>query len=470
MELRGSAIVNGRLALGAIAMALVVLFFSGNWIVCTDTAYADVRKADVIAGSTVEARGLSVAACPSVEAEHAVLVDENGAVYFERDATSPAQIASITKVMTAIVALENAPDGMYVVVSENAATIGESSANLQEGDTMDFETALKALLIPSGNDAAVALSESVGAAMIAADPSLGNNPVQVFVDAMNAKAQELGCTDTVYENPHGLDDEQFAGSLHSTAADQARVAKCAMSYSKIRDIVSGGTATVTVTRDGAPVSIELQTTDELLEMYEYTIGVKTGVTLLAGPSFMGAAEKDGRQLYSVVLNSTDEYQRFADTKNLFEWGYQHIIQVKLSNSDESTSMTLNGTKRDVPVFAQVDHLDWPDKAVKATMSDPDAAITVFDLEGNVTQTVTFEELHGNILAGDKVGKVVFKQRNQVVAEQDLVACEDVAAPNPFEAIAIWWQGLIGGPGDNHEYASQVYNVMPVINNHVANAA
>ena len=462
--------IRRKRGLEALAAFLVICLFTSFMLAYEDTAYADVRKADVIAGSTVEERGLSVAACPSVEAEHAVLVDENGAVYFERDASSPAQIASITKVMTAIVALENAPDGMYVVVSENAATIGESSANLHEGDTMGFDTALKALLIPSGNDAAVALSESVGAAMIAADPSLGNNPVQAFVDAMNAKAQELGCTDTVYENPHGLDDEQYAGNLHSTAADQAKVAKCAMSYPKIKEIVSGGTDTVTVTRDGAPVSIELQTTDELLEMYEYTIGVKTGVTLLAGPSFMGAAEKDGRQLYSVVLNSTDEYQRFADTQNLFEWGYQHIIQVKLSNSDKSASMTLNGTRRDVPVFAQVDHLDWPDKAVMATLSDPDAAITVFDLEGNVTQTVTFDELHGNVLAGDKVGKVVFKQRNQVVAEQDLIACEDVPAPNPFEAVAIWWQGLLGGAENAQEYASQVYNVMPVINNHVANAA
>ena len=428
-------------------------------------ANAEVRKADVIAGRTVEDRGLTIAECPSIECEFAALIGQDGTVYFSRDAEAPSQIASITKVMTAIVAIDNAPEGMYVAVSEAAAEIGESSANLQAGDVMDFETALKALLVPSGNDAALALAETVGASMIAADPSLGNDPVAAFVNAMNEKAAQIGCTDTLYENPHGLDDGYYEGQLHSTAGDQALVALCAMQYPLIRDIVGGGSTVITVDRGGGKAEIELESTDELLDMYEYAIGIKTGVTDLAGPSFMGAAVKDGRELYSVVLGSTDEYQRFADTKRLFEWAFDHCLQLKLANSEKTQTMQVDGQETVVPVVAAASHADWIDRTVPATLSDPNAVIEVFDFEGNVSQSVTFDELHGTVRAGDKVGSIVFKQRNNVVAQLDLVACETVDAPNPLDTIAIWWQRLwMGFNPDTSQAASEVYNVMPIINN------
>lgn len=429
-------------------------------------AHAEVRKADVIAGETVEDRGLTIAECPTIDAEYAVLMAEDGTIYFERDAYESSRIASITKVMTAIVALDNAQDGAFVVVSEAAAEVGESSAGLQEGDLLDMESALKALLVPSGNDAAVAIAEAVGASMIAADPSLGNDPMTAFVDAMNRKAEELGCTNTVYENPHGLDDGEYDGALHSSAADQAKVAQCAMSYPLIREIVGGGSTTIQVDRGGSKTEVELETTDELLDSYEYAIGIKTGVTNSAGPSFMGAASKDGRELYTVVLGSSDEAQRFVDTKRLFEWAYEHCMQLNLANSSEWSAMRTDGQSRDVPVIAAVSHADWIDRTVPATLSDPDAIVEVFDFEGNVSQSLSFNELHGRVNAGDKVGTVVFKQRNQVVAEQDLVACETVDGPNPLDTIAIWWQRLTTGATTAD---TQVYNVMPVINNNKAAA-
>lgn len=429
-------------------------------------AHAEVRKADVIAGETVEDRGLTIAECPTIDAEYAVLMAEDGTIYFERDAYESSRIASITKVMTAIVALDNAQDDAFVVVSEAAAEVGESSAGLQEGDLLDMESALKALLVPSGNDAAVAIAEAVGASMIAADPSLGNDPMTAFVDAMNRKAEELGCTNTVYENPHGLDDGEYDGALHSSAADQAKVAQCAMSYPLIREIVGGGSTTIQVDRGGSKTEVELESTDELLDSYEYAIGIKTGVTNSAGPSFMGAASKDGRELYTVVLGSSDEAQRFVDTKRLFEWAYEHCMQLNLANSSEWSAMRTDGQSRDVPVIAAVSHADWIDRTVPATLSDPDAIVEVFDFEGNVSQSLSFNELHGRVNAGDKVGTVVFKQRNQVVAEQDLVACETVDGPNPLDTIAIWWQRLTTGATTAD---TQVYNVMPVINNNKAAA-
>ena len=436
-----------------------------------NVAYADVRKADIVCGQTVEQRGLAAADCPAVEGEYVILVDSNGRVYFERNAHEPTQIASITKVMTAMVAIDNANPDAYIAVSNAAATVGESSANLMEGDVMDFDAALKALLVPSGNDASVAIAEAVGASMIAADPSLGSDPMQVFVDAMNAKAEEIGCVDTIYENPHGLDFDEWAGNLHSTASDQALVAKAALNYEKIRNIVSGGSTSIAVTRGGEKVIVDLETTDELLEMYEYTIGVKTGVTQLAGPSFMGAANKDGIELYSLVLDSSNEWQRFADTRELFEWGYDHMVDVPLANSASTATMTMNGTNTQVPIIAEVSHTDWIDRTVKATIEDPTATVRVFDLEGNVVQTLEFDKLSGTVREGQRVGKITYTQHGTIVAQQNLIACETVAAPDIFEGIGIGWNRFIGGFSGEPEYAdSLVYNVMPIINNNVSVAA
>lgn len=444
-----------------VLMALLLAFAAPQ------AAHAEVRKADEVVGRTVEDRGLSVSESPNITAQRAALISSDGSIYFSRNSDDPAQIASITKVMTAVVALDNAPDDISIPVSADAALIGESSAGLQEGDVMDLDAALKALLVPSGNDAAVAIAEAVGKVL---DPS-ASDPVEPFVDAMNAKARELGLKDTLYENPHGLDDGEFEGELHSTAADQAIVAKCAMGYQRIRDIVGGGSTTIEVKRGDAKEPIELESTDLLLDMYDQAIGVKTGVTNSAGPSFMGAANKDGRELYAVVLDCLDEYSRFQDAENMFEWAYDHIIDLPLANTEEQTAMRKDGFTSDVPVIGEAPHVEWIDRTVKATMRNPDEQVKVFDLEGNVSQEVQFDDLVGTVNAGDKVGTITFYQNNAEIASQDLVACERVEAPNPIDTVAIWWQRLTQGLDDKTGHAkAKVYNVMPIISDNKSNAA
>ena len=453
----------GHVASVVLALQLALALSS----IVPHTAFAEVRKADIVAGATVEERGLSVSECPSIGASFAGLVDADGTVYFSREGTGPSQIASITKVMTAIVAIDNAPDDLEVAISAAAAEIGESSANLQEGDVLDLESALKALLVPSGNDAAIAIAEAVGAAL----PGGGDDAVSAFVDAMNEKAAQLGLSDTVYENPHGLDDGEYAGNLHSTAIDQLAVARCAMGYPQIRDIVGGGSTSIAVRRGGKAETVELESTDLLLDQYERAIGIKTGLTNLAGPSFMGAASKDGDEMYAVVLGCADEYSRFQDAETLFEWGYEHVVDVPLSNSETWTDMRMDGSSREVPVIAEVPHLEWIDKTVKATLADPDETVRVFDLEGNVSQDVEFDEIHGTVDVGDKVGTIAYLQHNEVVAERDLVSCERIEAPNPIDTVAIWWQRLTQGlDGADASASARVYNVMPVIDDNTSSAA
>lgn len=445
----------GALALlTALCCAIVVAFPHAAW--------ADVRKADVIMGQTVDARGLAVSDCPSIDAQHAIVVDSEGTVYFERDADAPAQIASITKVMTALVAMDAVDAGTeqlsdIVTVSADAAAVGESTASLQEGDQMTLDTALKALLVPSGNDAAVAIAETVGARMAGSTDK--DAAMAAFVQAMNAKAAALGCTDTVYDNPHGLDFDQWAGNLHSTAADQAKVVAAAMTHEEIRSIVAGGSTTIPVQRGGAQTTISLETTDGFLELYDRAIGVKTGFTALAGSSFAGAATDGTRELYAIVLNSSSDQQRFVDAETLCSWVYDHMVSVPLANSTQVT--TYQG--QTVPVVARVAHAGWVDCTIQATLSDPHQSVSVFDLNGNVSQSFEFNTVTGSVHAGDKLGTVTFKQRNEVVATADVVATEDVEAPNVFQAAGVWFDRLLRGvTGQPQQADSTVYNTMPLV--------
>ncbi|WP_139653045.1 D-alanyl-D-alanine carboxypeptidase family protein [Raoultibacter phocaeensis] len=427
-------------------------------------AFADVRKADVVLGLSVDSRGLSVAQCPSIDAEYALVMDAAGTVYFERNATDPTQIASITKIMTALVALESAPLDTVVVTSARAATVGESSASLIEGDTMTLDVALKALLLSSGNDAAIAIAESVGK-VIAGDSNMGGDEAYaVFIDRMNTRAAELGCIDTVFENPHGLDDGIWKGSHHSCASDVGLMAQAAMKDEVFRTIVATPNETITVTRaDGTKADLYLESTDEMLKNgFDGACGIKTGFTALAGPSFAGAANRDGDEMYAIVIHSTSEAQRFTDAQTLLDWVYEHTDDYRLINAHMTTVSNVNGSA-EVPVVAEVAHTEWIDCTVKATVADPEQTIDIFDLNGNISQSVEYETITGNVHAGEKVGTLTFKQRNEVMATVDLIAAEDVEAPDLFQGIGVWWDRLFRGFSGQPSVAESVLlNETPLV--------
>lgn len=426
-------------------------------------AFADVRKADIVLGESVDSRGLSVAQCPTIESEYAIVMSGNGTIYFERNATSPTQIASVTKIMTAIVALENTSADTVISVSARSAAVGESSATLQEGDVLTFTDALKGLMISSGNDASIALAETIGALM-SGGSAQGRDAEQVFVDAMNTKATELGLIDTYFTNPHGLDGEGYGTEMHSCALDVVTMAKYAMQNETFRSIVGTYEDTISVT--GAnPRSITLTNTNELLSYYEGEAGIKTGFTYLAGYCLASVNLRNDEEVYTVVLQCYDQGVRFNDTQVLCDWYYEHNISYSLAHSDQTAPMQYNGQAAEVPVVAEVAHSDWIDKTVKATLSDPFQAVSIFDLNGNVNQTIEYDTLSGNIEAGDKVGTITFKQRNDELITVDLIACEDVAAPDFFEGIGIWWDRLFKGfSGDQTVAENILINQTPLISN------
>ena len=414
--------------IGSAAVALICALSIGV------PAFADVQQTDVVAGKTVEERGLAQDQCLDISTPRAIVVDANGETYFERAADEPCKIASLTKIMTAIVALENASLDAQVTVDNEAATVGQSSAGLLEGDTMDLETALYALLVPSGNDAAIAIANTLGASMA----SDGQGAQEAFVAAMNAKAEELGCTDTVFDNPHGLDYDQWAGDAHSTARDVAIMVAYAMQNETFRSIVGGGSTTVTVTgSNGVARTITLESTDELMGSYEGLCGVKTGTTDDAGYCFAGACSRDEGELYTVVLGAPSSDERFSDTAAMLDWTYDAIRTVSLI----STPSTVEYQGGDSPLVASVAQSDWPDSTVPATVSDPSLSVELFTLAGAVSQEVSFETLEGDVHAGDVVGSLTFTQDGQTVAECDLVAAQDAPAPDFFQKIGVWWDRL-----------------------------
>ena len=388
-------------------------------------ANAQVLTTDIVCGKTADARGITADNLPDIDATNAIVMSKDGSVYYARSADEQVKIASITKVMTAILTIENCKMDEKVTVSNAAATVGNSTAGLLEGDELTVEQALRGLMIPSGNDAAIVLAEHVGKKI---DPKT-KDAEATFVKAMNEHAQELGCTGTLFENPHGLDFDEWAGNMHSTAHDVALMMQEAMKSDTFREIVASDDSWIEVTgADGSDHSHSMDTHNELLGQ-DGNIGGKTGTTDDASYCFTGAYNRDGDETYTVVLNSSTTDQRFADTAALANWYYGHKVTVAIANTQEKTA---NGN----PLIARISQTDWTDKTIDATLADPAAQATIFSLAGEVTEKVTYDDLSGTVHVGDKVGSVTLKQGDTKIAVMDLVADEEGSGPNPIEWLLV----------------------------------
>jgi len=248
---------------------------------------------------------------PEVTAEAWILWDDTfGQVLaaFNPDERRPT--ASTTKMMTALVVLENTELDELVPITENADGAGESEIGLIAGEEpWAVQDLLTALLVRSANDAAVALAEYVG------------GDISGFADLMNLKARELGLENTSFVNPHGLDDPDH----FSSARDLLTIARAGLDNATFAQTVQIRSARLPDNPEDGSERIALAT-NRLLETYPGTIGVKTGATDLAGKVLVAAAERDGRRLYAVVLGSEDH---FLDVARLLDYGFAEFGIVQL---------------------------------------------------------------------------------------------------------------------------------------------
>jgi D-alanyl-D-alanine carboxypeptidase (penicillin-binding protein 5/6) len=270
---------------------------------------------------------VTVGGPPKLTAKSAILVDAaSGQVLWERAADQVREPASLTKMMTALLAFEQGRPDDLVVVSPRAAATGEASAHLEPGDRVTLHDLLLAVLLPSGNDASVAVAEHVGGSLDA------------FVARMNARAQALGLTATHFVNPNGLPDPRHV----SSARDLARLACAALKLPAFRETVALPEAEITLQPAEAkkpPRKQKLENHNRLLlpkggHYWELADGVKTGYTREAGRCLAASATKDGWQLVCVVLGCTDSW---TDARQLLGWGFADFQRVRLVTQGQTTA-------------------------------------------------------------------------------------------------------------------------------------
>ncbi|WP_139311214.1 D-alanyl-D-alanine carboxypeptidase family protein [Bacillus sp. MRMR6] len=244
-----------------------------------------------------------VDASVSVSARSAVLMEqESGRVLFEKDAHTKRRIASITKIMTAVLAIESGKMSDIVKVSEQATRTEGSSVYLKPGEKIKLEHLVYGLMLRSGNDTAVAIAENVGGSL------------EGFVYLMNQKANEIGMLNTHFANPHGLDDHE---DHYSTAYDMALLTRYAMQYEKYRDIT--GTKEHHAPNPAENWEREWKNKNRLLTKYKYTTGGKTGYTKRAKRTLVTTAAKGEMNLIAVTINAPDDWN---DHIAMFENGFK----------------------------------------------------------------------------------------------------------------------------------------------------
>ncbi len=246
-----------------------------------------------------------------VSASSAILMEQqSGRILFEKEAHEVRRIASITKIMTAILAIESGKLNEQVKVSENALKAEGSSIYLKRDEKVKLEDLVYGLMLRSGNDAAVAIAEHVGGSL------------DGFVYLMNQKASEIGMSHTHFANPHGLDDHE---NHYSTAYDMALLTRYAMSNDTYKLIA--GTKVHRAPNPTEKWDRVWRNKNRLLtELYDYTTGGKTGYTKRAKRTLVTTATKGDLNLIAVTLNGPDDWN---DHINMYEYGFHDFNLVKV---------------------------------------------------------------------------------------------------------------------------------------------
>ena len=268
---------------------------------------------------------------PLHAASAVVMEAGSGRILYEKNGSEKRAMASTTKIMTLLVALEYGDFEQPVSVSARAAAQPKVNMNMQKGETFRLMDLLYAMMLVSYNDAAMAVAEAVGGSC------------EDFCYLMNLKARELGAYQTHFSTPNGLDAEDH----YSTAVDMALIARAALNDETAVQIMQ--TESYTIREDEVNSrSLELRNHNPLLSSYTAAIGGKTGFTSQAGLCLVGLAERDGVQLISVVLGSgwpPHSNYRIADTLELFQYGYANFEQktIQLSQLEEHIPVEVSGS-------------------------------------------------------------------------------------------------------------------------------
>lgn len=288
-------------------VAYRLISLAASWILAASVASSAAAEAAIRSPEAAQ-RGMGT------HAQAAALIDvTSGRLLYSSNGDTQMRIASLTKIMTAIVAIENGRLGDTVTVSSRAAGKEGSSLYLKAGEKIKLLDLLYGLMLRSGNDAATAIAEHVGGSL------------EGFVFLMNMKAEELGLKRTRFTNPHGLDDEGH----YSSANDLAVLTAYALHNKTFRTIV--GTKVRTAPNPNEPWDYKWVNKNKMLTMYEGADGVKTGYTKKALRCLVSSATRSGQQLVAVTLNDRDDW---ADHRRMLDYGFAHYpLQLVIAKNE-----------------------------------------------------------------------------------------------------------------------------------------
>lgn len=322
----------------------------------------------------------------STSATSAVLMDaESGRILYSHNPDRQMLIASTTKIMTALVAIEHGDLDQVVTVKRSHMAEG-SSMYLKEGEQLTLETLLYGLMLCSGNDAALAVADAVAG--------------EDFIDLMNEKAKEIGMNSTSFANPNGLDDENH----YSTAKDMAVLAAAAMENPTFVRLVS--TKSISV---GGRV---MTNHNKLLGALDGCIGLKTGYTKAAGRTLVSCVERNGQRLVAVTLQDGNDW---ADHAALYEYGFStYPLTAQVKTGDEVQKIPLSGQEdRQIAVVAK-ESFSYP-------LSEGETLRREVELP---------EELSAPVQEGDPVGTMRFYLGETEVGSVEIVCGESVELEFP----------------------------------------
>ena len=328
--------------------------------------------------AAAEEVGTSALAC--------VIIDEaSGRVLLSHHADEPLPMASTTKVMTALLAIELGDPDAPVTCSRTAFGVPGTSIYLSEGETLTLRQMLYGLMLASGNDAATAIAEHIG------------GTVDDFCAMMTARAAELGCMSTVFLTPHGLPQEGH----YTTARDLALIAREAMTHELFREIV--GTQRAAIPWEGRSYDRVLNNKNRLLSTYEGATGIKTGYTKKAGRCLVFGAEREGIRIIGVVLNCPDW---FGEAARLMDMAFERYEAVTMLHMGDAAGC--------VPVTLCAD--PSVDALLSADLTGVVAKGTIPQVEIDLPDTV-----EAPVIKGQRLGTARLVSGGMTVAEVPLVA-------------------------------------------------
>ena len=382
----------------------LVVIFMVNIIFFNVCCFADVENEDEINSlESIETNSNNTYQVPKILSKYAICIERTtGTILFENNAYEKTAMASTTKIMTSIIAIEKGNLNDTVTVSKKAAQINGSRLELKENMQISLKDLLYGLMLRSGNDAAIAIAEHI------------SGSTENFAILMNEKAKSLGMNNSHFVTPNGLDDEQH----YSTAYDMAVLTNYALNNKVFAEIV--GTKNTSINWNGN--SREISNTNELLGNYNGVYGVKTGFTFGAGRCLISACKRDGLDVIVVVLGANTKKDRTNDSVKILNYVNNSYEMVDLS------SIIMNSFEKGRKYFEE--NVKYEKVANEAEIELKSTENTIYPILKNKISQISLKsfsilKISNDMQKNTKIGIVQIYVDNRLLTGYDIILSNDI---------------------------------------------